>query len=105
MFEFQQYLGFLLFLGIFLTGFWLDAILGKLRVLLGWWSTLGKIQREKSRKSTRVSAKSFFFEIKKSRQFGTFFMFFCFQKGYGLFLAPGGVASFFIFSRFCNGKR
>lgn len=27
MFEFQQYLGFLLFLGIFLTGFWLMLFL------------------------------------------------------------------------------
>ncbi|MGX7666636.1 hypothetical protein [Flavobacterium pedocola] len=27
MFEFQQYLGFLLFLGIFLTGFWLMIFL------------------------------------------------------------------------------
>lgn len=52
MFEFQQYLGFLLFLAIFLTGFWLLLFLANFAF---YWVTGATIELLKERKAKKNS--------------------------------------------------
>ncbi len=52
MFDFQQYLGFLLFLGIFLTGFWLMLFLVN---FVFYWVGGALWERYKERKAEKAA--------------------------------------------------